>query len=100
MFNLPTGTPLSFIYFGAAGIAAYFANDVEPLRWLAYAAAVMFFIRGPLLYVRTIFAPTTPSERARGFDDPLNVIAFLTLLAEWLGYAAVAYWLFKFAVAL
>ena len=39
-------------------------------------------------------------KRARGLDDLSNVIAFITLLAEWVGYAVVAYWLFKFAVAL
>ena len=99
MVNLPTRTPISFIYFGAAGIAAYFAGDVEPLRWLAYAAAMMFFVRGPLLYVRD-FATSSFDKDARDPETVLLVIAILTLIVEWLGYALVGYWLLEFAFAL
>ena len=99
MVNLPTWTPLSFIYFGAAGIAAYFAVDLEPLRWLAYAAAMMFFVRGPSLYVRDVVA-RHPGERSRDVNDVRAAIELLTFIVEWLGYVLVGYWLLKFAVAI
>ena len=99
MVNLPTRTPLSFIYFGAAGVAAYFANDVEALRWLAYAAAMMFFVRGPLLYVRD-FVEHLQDENARNPETVLLVTFIITYLVEWLGYGLVGYWLLKFAAAL
>ena len=44
--------------------AAYFTADLESLRWLAYAATMMFFVRGPSLYVRDFVAPH-PDERSR-----------------------------------
>lgn len=99
MVNLPTRTPLSFIYFGAAGVAAYFANDVEALRWLAYPAAMMFFVRGPLLYVRD-FLESLHDKKARNPETELLVTLIMTYLVEWAGYALVGYWLLKFAVAL
>ena len=99
MINLPTRTPLSFVYFGAAGVAAYFASDVEALRWLAFAASAMFVARGPLLYVRD-FIVEFLDEIGGDLEKLLAVIVLVTIGGEWVAYGLACYWMLVFIAAL
>lgn len=99
MINLPSRTPTSFIYFGAAGLAAYFSNEVAPLRWLAYCAALMFFLRGPLEYCRE-YLVTWHEDAGLDLKNLLRTAALLTVLGEWVCYVLVGYWVYRFALAI
>ena len=99
MVNLPTRTPLSFVYFGAAGVAAYFASDVEALRWLAFAASAMFVARGPLLYVRDFITGSLDDIRG-DLGKLLGVIVLVTIGGEWVAYGFACYWMLVFVAAL
>ena len=82
MINLPTRTPTSFIYLAAAGIAAYFSDEVTPLRWLAYSAAMMFVVRGPLGYFQDCL-DALYENAGRDFRALLQAGAVLVLIEEW-----------------
>ena len=99
LINLPTKTPTSFIYFAAAGIAAYFSDEVAPLRWLAYSAAMMFVVRGPLQYFQDGLEALYENA-GRDFRALLRASAILVLVGEWMCYGLVGYWVYRFALAI
>ena len=99
MINLPIKTPTSFIYFAAAGIAAYFSDEVAPLRWLAYSAAMMFVVRGPLEYFKDCLV-ALHEDAGRDFRALLKATAVLVIIGEWVCYGLVGYWVYRFAPAM
>ena len=99
LINLPTRTPTSFIYFGAAGIAAYFSNEVAPLRWLAYAAAMMFVVRGPLQYFLDLFTGLL-EDAGHDWRILLQACVVAVLVGEFVCYGLVGYWIYRFSLAL
>ena len=98
LINLPSRTPTSFIYFGAAAVIGYFSEDVLAFRWLAYAAALMFVLTGPLGYLAGYLEGWEKNTRG-DINSVIRLVMVLGLLGEWACYALVGYWIYQFCLA-
>lgn len=99
MINLPPTTPTSLLYIAGAGVAAYFSNEVAPLRWLAYSAAMMFMVRGPLRYFLDQLV-SVEEDVSGDFKTLLRVVIITGLVGQWVCFLLVGYWVYKFALSL
>ena len=76
----------------------YFSEDVAALRWLAYAAALMFVLTGPLGYLAG-YVQEWERNTSGATNFLIRLIVILALLGEWSCYGLVGYWMYRFGLA-